>query len=145
MCDYSMHALQNRKAVVGDKIKTSVFNGHSSPGIESCKPGESMVAICLIPGTGIEFDQPITYRHNGYLMRASDFKVAKYVHIPNPSYSDHLKFPDGTMILIAYLAPGQTGTVAYVPEEVVKQTDETPPVHEKVRRPVRQRLADLLS
>jgi hypothetical protein len=142
MCDYSMHAIKNRKAVVGDKIKTSIFNGHSSPGIESCAPGEAMMAICLIPGTGIEFDRPVTYRKNGYAMMVSDYRTAKYVHIPNASYSDHLKFPDGSLILIAYLAPGQTGTVAYVPEEVVKQVDE-PVLTTTLATTRRRRVAEL--
>jgi hypothetical protein len=147
MCDYSMHALKNRKAVVGDKIKTSDFSRHSSPGIESCKPGEAMVAICLLPGTGIEFDQPVSYRDNGYQMMVSDFKIGRYVHRPiHASYSDWLQFPDGTKTLIAYLIPGQTGTVTYVPEEAIKQVDEPAPAKKKVAmsESLRRRISDLM-
>lgn len=141
MCDYSMHALKNRKAVVGDTIKTSNFGGHSSPGIESSKPGEAMTAICLLPGTGIEFDQPIQYRNGGYSPTITNCKIGRYVRRPSNSYSDYLQLTDGTMVLIAYLVSGQYGKVTYVPEEVIKQVDE-PATKTKSRM---ERLTDLLT
>jgi hypothetical protein len=143
MCDYSMHAVKNRKAVVGDKVKTSDFTRTSSPGLESLsEPG---VAICLIPGTGVEFDEPIRYTAvniYGSPIVISDFKIGRYIRKEGieAEFKDTIQFPDGSTVLMAYLKNGQTGTVTYVPKEVVKQTDQ--PVEQPVRR--RRTLRDLL-
>ena len=141
MCDYSMHAVMNRKAVVGDKVITSNFQGRSSHGLESLKPEEVGTAICLIPGTGIEFDKPVQYTNMmGKMVVDSPYRTGRYISMGNvirSNYNDAIQFPDGTVTLLVYLKLNQTGTVAYVPEEVVKQTDEP-------KKTVRRRVADLL-
>jgi hypothetical protein len=143
MCDYSMHAVKNRKAVVGDKVRTSNFGGKSSPGLESLsEPG---VAICLIPGTGVEFNDPIHHTNEGRGPHTiTDFKITRYVRKEGHSteFKDAFQFPDGTVMLMAYLPVGQHGTVTYVPEEVVKQTDQ--PAKEPTTRTRLRTLRDLL-
>lgn len=146
MCDYSMHAVKNRKAVVGDKVKTSDFGRTSSPGLESLS--EPNLAICLIPGTGIEFNEPIRYiavEKHGSPIEVTEFKIGRYVRKEGceAEFKDAFQLPNGDVVLIAYFKIGQTGTVTYVPEEVVKQTDQ--PAKQPVSRPRRIRaLRDLL-
>jgi hypothetical protein len=143
MCDYSMHAIKNRKAVVGDKVKTSDFMRTSSPGLESLtEPG---VAICLIPGTGVEFDEPVQHRDIGLNFNTPiPFKIGRYVRKAGheTEFKDAVQFPDGSMVLMAYLVTNQTGTVTYVPEEIVKQTEQ--PAKKPVSRTRYQRVRDLI-
>jgi hypothetical protein len=145
MCDYSMHAIKNRKAVVGDKVKTSDFARTSSPGLESItEPG---VAICLIPGTGVEFDEPVSRRDVTANLGPNvtlPFKIGRYVRKPGheAEFHDAFQFPDGTMVLMAYLCMNQHGTVTYVPEEVVKPTEQ--PAKKPATRSRLRTLRDLL-
>jgi hypothetical protein len=144
MCDYSMHAIKNRKAVVGDKVKTSDFARTSSPGLESIT--EPNLAICLIPGTGVEFDEPVQHRDvsvNGIGVTLP-FKIGRYVRKPGheAEFHDAFQFPDGTVVLMAYLVTNQTGTVTYVPEEVVKPTEQ--PAKKPATRSRLRTLRDLL-
>jgi hypothetical protein len=144
MCDYSMHAVKNRKAVVGDKVKTSDFKRTSSPGLESLsEPG---MAICLIPGTGVEFDEPVQHRdvNMNMSLNAQPFKIGRYVRKTGDAaeFKDAFQFPDGTMVLMAYLVTNQTGTVTYVPEEIIKQTEQ--PAKKPVARSRLRTLRDLV-
>jgi hypothetical protein len=143
MCDYSMHAVKNRKAVVGDKVKTSDFKRTSSPGLESLsEPG---LAICLLPGTGVEFDEPVHHRDVNMNPHAPiSFKIGRYVRKAGDQaeFHDAFQFPDGTVVLMAYLCTNQTGTVTYVPEEIIKQTEQ--PAKKPAFRTRYQRVRDLI-
>ena len=49
MCDYSLHALATRPAVVGETLITTTFRGTSTRGFASER--EPAVAVCMFPGT----------------------------------------------------------------------------------------------
>ena len=55
MCDYSLHHVATRPAKVEDKLVTTKFSitrGFSAVG----EPG---IAVCLLPGTEIAFEQNV--------------------------------------------------------------------------------------
>ena len=58
MCDYSLESQISRSAQAGDRIKTSVFPNMRTRGFCDC--GNARIAVCLLPGTEISFDQPIS-------------------------------------------------------------------------------------
>ena len=57
MCDYSMHAVANRPAKVGETLITTTFRGTSTRGFASEQ--EPAVAVCLLPGTELAFTPQI--------------------------------------------------------------------------------------
>jgi hypothetical protein len=59
MCDYSLHSVRTRPAKVGEKLVTHNF-GTGTRGFAA--PEDCSVAICLLPGTQLAFEQPVTYQ-----------------------------------------------------------------------------------
>jgi hypothetical protein len=109
MCDYSVSARRSRKAAVGDKVIVSAALGSNvlvDQNDQSC-------AICLTEGDGVLFDKPIKH-----VTAQSDYRVARYTVLRSCSYRDGLQLPDGAKFPVAYLYPGQTGTVDYVPPKI---------------------------
>ena len=60
MCDYSMHAIASRPAKVGETLVSTDFRGSSTRGFASAE--ETQVAVCLLPGTELVFEQNVTHR-----------------------------------------------------------------------------------
>ena len=60
MCEYSLERQASRAAEVGDKLVTTGFPNSSIRGF--CAAGAPNVAVCLLPGTELAFDQPVAYR-----------------------------------------------------------------------------------
>jgi len=60
MCDYSLEHLASRPAKVGDKLVSTKFSNSITRGFAAI--GEPNVAVCLMPGTEIAFDDEVT-RH----------------------------------------------------------------------------------
>ena len=60
MCDYSMHATASRPAKVGETLVSTNFRGTYTRGFASAE--ETQVAVCLLPGTELVFEQNVTYR-----------------------------------------------------------------------------------
>jgi hypothetical protein len=58
MCDYSLHAVASRPAKVGEALITTTFRGTSTRGFAS--EGEPGVAVCLLPGTELAFNEEVT-------------------------------------------------------------------------------------
>ena len=56
MCDYSLHAVASRPAKVGEMLITASFSG-GTRGFAA--KGEPNVAVCLLPGTELAFDQDV--------------------------------------------------------------------------------------
>ena len=54
MCDYSLHDVASRAALVGDKLVTTKFSNSSTRGFAAT--GEPNVAVCLLPGTEVAFE-----------------------------------------------------------------------------------------
>jgi hypothetical protein len=55
MCDYSLHVVASRQAKVGDKLLATKFNKTITRGFAAV--GEPNVAVCLLPGTEVAFEE----------------------------------------------------------------------------------------
>jgi hypothetical protein len=55
MCEYSLHIVASRPARAGDKLMTTKFSRSETRGF--CAIGEPNVAVCLLPGTEVAFEQ----------------------------------------------------------------------------------------
>jgi hypothetical protein len=114
MCDFSLQALDSRPAKVGDKLVTTYF-GTGTRGFASADAPKT--AVCLLPGTELAFDAPI----QALLFfndRTYDGKVARFTQVDKNTlhaHHDALELPDGTIVKLTILAPGQTATVLQLP------------------------------
>src|SRR5262252_5573352 len=54
MCDYSLHAVASRPATIGDRLVTTGFANTYTRGFAAVE--ERTVAVCLLPGTELAFD-----------------------------------------------------------------------------------------
>jgi hypothetical protein len=122
MCDYSLHSVASRPAKVGDKLITTKFNNTSTRGFAAI--GEPNVAVCLLPGTEIAFDNEVNWDHVfGQLLPNSRFgktgqKVARFrqVNLDHPhTHHDALEFADGQIMKVTCLSEGQQMTVLQLP------------------------------
>ena len=57
MCDYSLHFIANRPAKIEDKLVATKFNNSITRGFAAV--GQPNVAVCLLPGTEIAFDENV--------------------------------------------------------------------------------------
>ena len=57
MCDYSLHHVATRPARIEDKLVTTKFPNSITRGFAAA--GEPHVAVCLLPGTEIAFDENV--------------------------------------------------------------------------------------
>jgi len=122
MCDYSLHHVASRPAKVGDKLVTTQFFNSSTRGFSAI--GEPNVAVCLLPGTEVAFDNDVEVEAGFRLLlswkrhKAIDAKVARFrqidVNVPHVHH-DALEFPDGQVVLVTRLREGQRATVLQLP------------------------------
>jgi len=75
MCDYSLHAMASRPAKVGETLVTTTFPRTSTRGFAA--EGEPGVAVCLLPGTELAFEQDVKYDRGWIWTRTASFRVAK--------------------------------------------------------------------
>ena len=57
MCDYSLHQVASRPAKVGDELVTTRFRHSVTRGFAA--PDEPGVAVCLLPGTELAFQEVV--------------------------------------------------------------------------------------
>ena len=118
MCDYSLHLVASRPAKVGDKLVATHFVNSITRGFAAV--GEPNVAVCLLPGTELAFDDDVQYERAFSLfgkVRISH-KVARFrqVNMTDPhSHHDALEFPDGQIVKVTRLVAGQIATVLQLP------------------------------
>lgn len=118
MCDYSMDFTSSRSAKPGERLTTTAFANSTTRGFAAI--GESDVAVCLLPGTEVAFDNEVEYnRAFGLLppLRIKD-RVARFRRIePDQAdvHHDALEFPTGKIVLIHRLCSGQRVTVLQLP------------------------------
>lgn len=116
MCDYSLHALATRPAVVGETLVSTNFRGTSTRGFASeSAPG---VAVCLLPGTELAFEQNVKYDNRWIWTRTTAFRVGKFNQISphiRERHHDAIEFPDGSFVLVTQLCAGQRATVLQLP------------------------------
>jgi hypothetical protein len=121
MCDFSLEAVRSRPAKVGDKLTTHTFN-LGTRGF--CAPEDQGMAVCLLPGTELSFAEEVrqwspapwssnVIRYRTCIFRQVDKQKAHTHH-------DALEFPDGKIVLLTTLKPGQRATVLQLPAEPLK-------------------------
>jgi len=129
MCDYSLHHVASRPAKVKDKLFTTEFarsstRGFAAVGEHGAKlvihDGPPKVAVCLLPGTELAFDDDVRYDRAFRLFGKArvKHKVARFRQIDlNDPYVQHdaLEFPNGQLLKVTRLVAGQTATVLQLP------------------------------
>lgn len=121
MCDYSLHLVASRPAKVADKLVSTDFVRSITRGFTEI--GQPDVAVCLLPGTEIAFDNDVQYdRAFSMFGRARlEARVARFrqVNLDDPHvHHDALEFPGGQIVMVTRLVPGQTATVLQLPASV---------------------------
>jgi hypothetical protein len=118
MCDYSLHHVATRPAKLEDKLVTTKFNiTHGFAAV-----GGRHVAVCLLPGTELAFDENVKCRplfDIGFLpSKKIGQRLARFRQINMDStvtHHDALEFPDGQVVLLTRLCEGQRATVLQLP------------------------------
>jgi hypothetical protein len=116
MCDYSLEFVASRPAKVGDKLMTTKFENSVTRGFAAIE--EPTVAVCVLPGTEIAFEQDVEYRHSLLPNQKVAERLARFRQINKERASAHhdaLEFPNGKIILLARLCEGQHATVLQLP------------------------------
>jgi hypothetical protein len=116
MCDYSLHAVASRPAKVGETLITTTFRGTSTRGFAT--EAEPEVAVCLLPGTELAFENDVEYEQNWFWKKRAGSKVARFREIdPEVPHRHHdaVEFPNGKHVLITLLLRGQRATVLQLP------------------------------
>ena len=118
MCDYSLHLVASRPAKVGDVLVATDFDGSVTRGFSAV--GEPGVAVCLMPGTELAFDELVRYDRAFSLFGKArvDHKVARFrqIDMADPNvHHDALEFPGGQIVMVTRLVPGQRATVLQLP------------------------------
>ena len=117
MCDYSLHSVASRPAKVGDKLVSTRFYS-STRGFAAV--GEPGVAVCVLPGTELAFEQDAEREAAWPLVpnRKCGGKVARFRKINEGvphAYHDALEFPGGETVLVTDLCEGQRAVVLQLP------------------------------
>jgi hypothetical protein len=120
MCDYSLQNIRSRPAKVGDKLTTRDF-GTGTCGFAAAE--DATVAVCVLPGTELAFSGAVAIRaaglpfwrrrrisHTTAIFRQVNRHVRRLHH-------DALEFPDGRIVLLTQLSPGQEATVLQLPAQ----------------------------
>jgi hypothetical protein len=116
MCDYSLHALATRPAKVGETLISTTFRGTSTRGFAS--ESEPAVAVCMLPGTELAFEQNVKYDNRWIWTRTTNYRVGKFNSIDphlRERHHDAIEFPDGSYVLVTQLCTGQRATVLQLP------------------------------
>jgi hypothetical protein len=132
MCDYSLHFVASRPAKVGDKLVTTKFGNSVTGGFAAI--GEPNVAVCLMPGTEVAFEQEVEVDHAfGRLLPRFGFgkiesTVARFrqINMDQPhTHHDALEFPGGQIVPLTRLREGQFAAVLQLPASARAEASET--------------------
>ena len=84
MCDYSMHAIASRPAKAGETLVSTDFRGSCTRGFASAE--ETEVAVCLLPGTELVFEQNVRHHRRWFGSKEVPFSVAQFckLNLENP-------------------------------------------------------------
>ena len=120
MCDYSLHHVATRPARIEDKLVATKFPNSMTRGFAAA--GEPHVAVCLLPGTEIAFDENVECEPSfgtGILPNKKiGQRLARFrqINMDNAvTHHDALEFPDGQVVLVTRLCEGQRATVLQLP------------------------------
>ena len=114
----SLHLVASRPAKVGDVLVATDFVNSVTRGF--CAVGEPGVAVCLMPGTELAFDEVVRYDRAFSLFGKAriEHKVARFrqINVADPNvHHDALEFPGGQTVMVTRLVPGQRATVLQLP------------------------------
>src|ERR1700757_501947 len=100
MCDYSLQVFPSRPAQAGDKLVTTEFWNTTTRGFSPV--GDPTVAVCLLPGTEVAFENEVQRKFTGFQLRFCKTEperiahtVARFrqVNVENPcTHHDALEF-----------------------------------------------------
>jgi hypothetical protein len=131
MCDYSLHDVVSRPARVEDKLVTASFHNSITRGFAAAsEPG---VAVCLLPGTEIAFENDVECDHafarvvSGFGFGKIGEKVARFRRVneeQRDAHHDALEFPSGKIVLVTRLREGQRATVLQLPASLRETAPE---------------------
>ena len=120
MCDYSLHHVASRPARIEDKLVVTKFRNSITRGFAAV--GEPHVAVCLLPGTEIAFDQNVECEPSFGIGILPNKKIGqrlarfRQINMDNAvTHHDALEFPDGQAVLLTRLCAGQRATVLQLP------------------------------
>jgi hypothetical protein len=120
MCDYSLHHVASRPAKIEDKLVVTKFDNSITRGFAAV--GEPHVAVCLLPGTEIAFEENIEHEPSFGIGILPNKKIPqrlarfRQINMDNPvTHHDALEFPDGQVIPLTRLCEGQSATVLQLP------------------------------
>lgn len=127
MCDYSLERVASRPARLGEVLTTTTF-----PSLTRGFAGldEPNVAVCVLPGTELAFEQNVVWdRVFSFLRRQPTGKLVRFrqVNTQEPhAHHDAIEFPDGRTVLLTKLRPGQLATVIQLPAQAQAATTVRP-------------------
>ena len=120
MCDYSLHHVASRPAKVEDKLVVTKFPNSITRGFAAV--GEPNVAVCLLPGTEIAFDQNVECEPSFGIGILPNKKIGqrlarfRQINMDNTvTHHDAFEFPDGKVVLLTRLCEGQRAMVLQLP------------------------------
>jgi hypothetical protein len=118
MCDYSLEHVASRPAAAGQRLVITRFPPLMTRGFTEV--GVPAVAICLLPGTEIAFDEEVKAEPNFPLMpkRRIGERLARFreVALDKPTaHHDAFEFANGKIVVL-----GQIATVLQLPRGVVR-------------------------
>ncbi len=118
MCDYSLHLVASRPAEIGDILIATDFAKSVTRGFAAVDNPD--VAVCLLPGTELAFEENVTYDRAFSLFgkARTEHKVARFrqIDLEDPNvHHDALEFPGGQIVLVTRLTPGQRAAVLQMP------------------------------
>lgn len=113
--------LAARPARIGDKLVTTQFSNTTTRGFSAVD--EPRVAVCLLPGTEVAFENKVERHFTGFQLlfrrtKPLPHRVARFrqVNTDNPcTHHDALEFPDGQIVLLTHLREGQRAIVLQLP------------------------------
>ena len=120
MCDFSLHAVTSRPAEIAATLVTTKFDTSTTRGCAAA--GAPDVAVCLRPGTELAFERNVQYDNFIDLLprRRMSWNTARFCQVQLEdefTHHDALEFPDGKIVLLTRLCPGQRATVLQLPAQ----------------------------
>jgi hypothetical protein len=138
MCDYSLHSVATRPAQIEDRLVTTKFKKSITRGFAAV--AEPQVAVCLLPGTEIAFDENVERKPSFGIGLLPNEKIGqrlarfRQINMDNPvTHHDALEFPDGQVVLLTRLCVGQRAMVLQLPAAArpeAREKQATPEIRE---------------
>ena len=139
MCDYSLENVNSRPAALADRLVTTAFPNTITRGFAAASDLDT--AVCLMPGTelaferAVEYDHPVTHRRVRSSATTARFRDVDRSNVI--AHHDALEFPDGMIVPLTRLVPGQRATVLQLPVHAVKAEEAAtqPEAIDEARKP----------